>query len=272
MVRVCGVQIAHRDTTGTFASPEDKRARNVALVDCAGNEVTLRTSGYAVFAEALLPKGNGCVAGVASAYRGEVQLRARTLADVQLTGERCVAPPTAAEVEAQRNAAAAVPRSSVTEDFEGHVAREPFRGEGWTSVGSGAWAVREYDGNGYVQASAYNSKAPSVDAWLITPAIAGDVEHVLTFRTATAYHRHDGMTVLLSTDFVPGQAPETATWMSLSARLADAETADNEWVESGELVLPATSARTHVAFRYRGSGPEGKTTTFRLDKVFVKPH
>ena len=270
LVEVCGVQVARADTGGTFAHVRARRARNVTLVDCAGNRLVLRTGGRASFAEAPLPTGSGCVTGVASTYRGQPQLRARTRDDISLSGTRCTPPPTEAELRLARVAAARVPRAEVVEAFEGQVARAPFRRDGWTDGGTDAWTSRSFEGNGYVQVSAYGSSAGEVDAWLISPAVEGTPAKTLSFRTATAYYKHDGLTVLVSRDHVAGADPRVATWTPLDARIADSTSGDNQWVDSGPVRLPAVPDVRYVAFRYRGSGPAGRTSTFRLDDVLIK--
>ena len=270
LVRVCGVQVAAVDTAGAYVT--SSRARNAQLVDCAGNTLTLRTSARASFAKAPLPSGRGCVTGIVSAYRGDLQLQARTLEDVDLTQARCTPPPTPAELRAASVALAAVPRDSFALDFDGFPTREPFVADGWTNTGRGEWVIRDYKGNGYLQASAYGGSRDTVDAWLITPAINTASAKTLTFRTAKAYYKHDGLEVLTSADFVPGTPPRSANWRPLDPPLANAESADYEWVNSGDLRLPTTSETLCVAFRYRGAKTGGETTTFRLDDVSLKPH
>ena len=269
LVRVCGVQVANADTSGTFAS--ELAARNVRLEDCAGSGFTLRTSAGAGFAKAPLPTGRGCVTGIASAYRGEVQLRVRSLADVALGGPRCARELGGAS-GSEATASASTPRDSLSADFDGVPTRQPFTDGGWTNAGQGTWETRAYDGNGYLQASAYDAATDTVDAWLVTPAIGTASAKTLTFRTAHAYYKHDGLQVLASANFAPGTSPRRANWRPLPATLADADTPDNEWVDSGPISLPVTSDTLYVAFRYRGAKGAGETTTFRLDKVSVRPH
>lgn len=277
LVRVCGVQVVAADTAGAFADAVSGRARNVTLTDCRGNEFTLRTGGGAGFAEAPLPKGHGCVTGVASSYRGAVQLSVGTLADVDLRGERCsVSLPFDKRV---RHAAPSPPSDSpgvMRESFSEHAERAVFGRAGWTNVsvpaGAPRWRARDYRGNGYVQATAHGDTLARFESWLISPPIATDSGKRLSFRTAQAYYRHDGLEVLWSGDFGLGMSPGDATWAPLPVAVAGADNAEHEWVTHGPVSLPDLTDTVVVAFRYTGSGPLGETTTFRLDDVLVEPY
>lgn len=59
------------------------------LKDCSGNAVVVYTSGYADFANALTPGGNGTFACIYSVYNGTAQLIIRDTTDIALTGPTC---------------------------------------------------------------------------------------------------------------------------------------------------------------------------------------
>lgn len=85
LVRINGVQFW--DATKGYSYPSI--TTNRTLVDCDGNMIILRTSGYARFMNEIVPSGNGSIVGVLNIYKDTYQLYIRDLADVQLTGERC---------------------------------------------------------------------------------------------------------------------------------------------------------------------------------------
>jgi len=91
LVRINNVQFW--DATKAYSIPSV--TTNRTLVDCYGNRLILRNSGYAKFMNDIVPQGNGSIVGVLSYYNDTYQLYIRDLNDVQLTNDRCGAlPPT----------------------------------------------------------------------------------------------------------------------------------------------------------------------------------
>ena len=160
--------------------------------------------------------------------------------------------------------------TSINEDFSSTTVNDPVNINGWTSVatnGTRDWIGKEFDGNGYAQATSYNS-AESNDMYLITPKIAFSGSNTLSFETAKAFHNHDGLTVLISTDY-DGSNVTSATWTELSATLANAGSDDHAFIPSGNIDLSAYSGDGYIAFRYQGSDPN-ETTSFRVDNVVLQ--
>ncbi|MBK7635265.1 MAG: hypothetical protein IPJ13_14020 [Saprospiraceae bacterium] len=62
---------------------------NQDLVDCSGNRVIVRNSGYADFANELLPEKNGTMTAVYSIFRSDKQLFIRDTKDVAFEKDRC---------------------------------------------------------------------------------------------------------------------------------------------------------------------------------------
>ncbi len=85
LIRVNNVQFW--DATKAYSIPSVNTNRT--LVDCNGNRLILRTSGYAKFLKDIVPQGNGSITGVLSYYNDTYQLYIRDLSDVQLTNQRC---------------------------------------------------------------------------------------------------------------------------------------------------------------------------------------
>lgn len=92
LIRLENVQFMAAETGKTFADKEGLRTINRILEDCDANTLIVRTSGYAGFADEVLPEGNGSLVAVVSQFQNDMQLFVRTLDDVQLTGERCAIP------------------------------------------------------------------------------------------------------------------------------------------------------------------------------------
>jgi hypothetical protein len=62
---------------------------NLDLQDCAGNKIILRNSGYADFANEILPEKNGTITAIYSVFRTDKQLFIRNTSDVAFTKDRC---------------------------------------------------------------------------------------------------------------------------------------------------------------------------------------
>jgi|GEM_PF-120222 hypothetical protein len=159
--------------------------------------------------------------------------------------------------------------TSIDEDFESQTNYEDINLPGWlntNTVGSRNWQGKEFDENLYAQATSYNS-GESNECWLITPKMnLGAMSNpVFEFDNAQAYWVHDGLTVLISTDF-DGTNIGAATWTELDCNLAGQSTPDHEWVNSGQIDLSGYSGEAYIGFRYIGSDPD-QTTSYRLDNV-----
>ena len=74
----------------TFADAQGNATQNKDLQDCTGNDIVVRTSGFASFAGATIPTGNGSLFAIYSQFNGDGQLFIRNLTDVEkMTGPRC---------------------------------------------------------------------------------------------------------------------------------------------------------------------------------------
>lgn len=89
LVRIENIQVAASDLGATYADAENLRSENRTLEDCDGNIITLRSSGFADFADETLPSGRGTIVGVYSVFGTTKQLFIRDLEDVDMDGERC---------------------------------------------------------------------------------------------------------------------------------------------------------------------------------------
>lgn len=89
LIRLEGVQFIDANTQVPYADAVNRRSVNLTLVDCQGNEIIVRTSGFADFANQLTPTGNGSVTALLTVFGDTKQLILRDETDVQLTGDRC---------------------------------------------------------------------------------------------------------------------------------------------------------------------------------------
>lgn len=94
LVKLDDVEFACGETNQPYADAVNLGALNRVLEDCSGNQITVRTSGYAKFAGERTPEGRGSVTALFTVYKSfsywTPQLILRNTNDVQLTNNtRC---------------------------------------------------------------------------------------------------------------------------------------------------------------------------------------
>lgn len=255
LVRLNDVQFVPGSANMTYADADNQFSVNHTIEDCDGNEIVLRTSGFADFADQLTPTGNGSVTAVLQIFSGTLQLYLRDLDDVSMNGSRC------GDMGGG---------TGINEGFESLNDFDPIFLSGWTNVatkGDRIWIKRSFDGNGFAETEAYQDTNPETDTWLVTPEINTAETPSLSFRTAMAFYQHDGLTVSVSSDF-QGDV-EAATWEALDVTIATNADGNYNWVDSGVVELSVYGSNVHVAFRYQGTSASN-TTKMRVDDIVVE--
>ena len=259
LVQLENVQFALSAAGAPFADAINSISVNHILDECAtGENITVRTSGFADFAGDLTPTGNGTIVGIYNVFGGTKQLFLRDLDDVaDMTRERCLLGVV----------------STLSQDFDSFNNNEDILINAWSNLavkGSRLWRAQEFGGNLYAQATAFGDQSPEMESWLITPGIDLSEPKTLRFESAMAFFDHDALTVMISTDWNGSSASlASATWIDLQPNLATSSTGDNTWVPSGDVALSGYSGIGYIAFRYIGSGPDGLDTSFRIDNLEV---
>lgn len=153
---------------------------------------------------------------------------------------------------------------------------QTFDFDGWTNfaeTGSVLWTERDYQDDGYIQFSSYQSFEPSNIGWAITPAVDLDEAEntpYLKFESAMAFvdNPDNKLEVFISSDF-DGVDVLSATWEQLSATVADSNTENwYEYIPSGDIDLSAYSGVVHIAFKVTGN-TTSLDGTFQVDNVYV---
>ena len=253
------------DTNTTYADAINQNSVNLDLANCDDNSVLVRTSGFADFANQPVASGGGTFIGVLSIFRSDFQLLIRDLNDLDMAGPRC-----SGSGGTDCNGGTVPTVSGVDEDFENGSNNDPVVINGWTNAvikGSRSWQYKEFSGNVYAQATAFNDSSPEMETWLVTPLIEVTAQtKILTFETAKAFYTHNGLTAWLSTDFKCD--PTMAVWSPLGGTLAGQNDNDNDWVLSGDIDLSSLiGQKVAIGFKYVGSGTGGQTGTFRVDNL-----
>lgn len=265
LVRIDNVEFAASDLGLSFANGALLQTQNRNLIDCNGNATIVRTSGYANFANTVVPSGNGSLIAIVGQFNTTKQLYIRSVSELNMTGERCTAGPTVCD-----------PVASISESFALAQDNIDFSLDCWgnfPSVGTRVWRGRANSAASSglcVQASAFGSGQTN-EMWLISPPVQASGSNILSFNTQTAFYTHSSMGVYISTNF-DGLNPNSATWTPIPATMAGA--AENVWVESGPIqlfgFLPQGFLGTfHIGFRYNGDGNTGQTGSMRIDNVSI---
>ncbi len=266
LVKLEEVQFEDGETGLTWADgmSDPPAAANRELTDCSGNSLIVRTSGYASFANEILPAGKGSLTGIVTLFSGDYQLVVRDYQEVRMEGDRCgyVPQPPGTPVE------------TLSENFDRFKDNETVYPAGWQNLataGGRLWLAKVFSGNTYLQATAYNSNLQSMVCWLITNPVNVSGQKILTFQTAKAYWAHTGshmpLELLFSTDY-NGKKPAQATWIPLMATLAGKNDPDHTFINSGNVTLPVVAGKAgFVAFKYTGSNSE--STSYRIDNIEV---
>ncbi|MBL7805888.1 MAG: choice-of-anchor J domain-containing protein [Saprospiraceae bacterium] len=263
LIRLEDVEFTKADTGKTYADPVTKSSLNRTLEDCNGLLTIIRTSGYADFAGSLTPGKKGTVTGVLGVYNGDYQLYIRDVTDVQMDSLRCGA------IDPNGPGLA-----TLDEKFDGTSNNTDIDLAGWQNIavqGTRYWRGASFSGNKFASATAFGTTNPDPtnETWLISPPLDLKTQKTLTFTSSSGYYRHDGLTVLVSTNF-NGSNFATATWTELSfAKPAPNANGYTDFVPSGNITLPVFNGKGFIAFKYVGDKTTN-TTTWRFDDVKVQ--
>ncbi len=263
LITLENVQFITDDTASTYADQINKVTLNKTMEDCGFNPILVRTSGFASFAGEKIPSGSGTFTGILSVFRNDFQFIIRDLSDIHLDNARCVFDPCAGTV--------VTTVTSIDEDFESGANNQDLALTGWTNIavkGSRLWRYKEFDGNVYVQATAFNDTAPEMESWIVTPGIQLDAPKVASFQSAQAFFTHNAMSVWISSDFVCD--PANASWQPLNCTLAGTGEANYEFISSGDIDLSGFSGKVFIGFKYVGDGGAGQTVSYQIDNLVVK--
>ena len=89
LIELDNVEFAVADQGQPYANATTQTSLAHTLKDCSGNSTVVYTSGYADFATAKVPSGNGRFLCIYSVYNGNAQLIVRDTTDITLTGPNC---------------------------------------------------------------------------------------------------------------------------------------------------------------------------------------
>lgn len=237
---------------GATLSGNSTFAGNIIVNDGTG-EISIFTFSTTSYANEQVPTGVVDVVAIVSQYDDDAQLLINGANDVS---GGSVDPGTGGDVD---------------QTFESGEDFDPVSIDGWLNIatkGTRQWYKRSFDGNGFAECEAYQDDNPETEAWLITPTIDTDVESILSFETAQAFWKHQGLTVWVSQDF---SNLEDANWVSLdAARIANDGDEQYALIPSGDIDLTDyIGGKVRVGWKYEGT-ESSNTTKMRIDNVMLK--
>jgi hypothetical protein len=142
-----------------YADAVNQLDENRTLEDCDGDEIIVRSSGYANFAADILPTGRGNFTGVVGQFGSTMQLYIRDIEEVLLNGIRCDG----------TSGGPCDPATEVLEDFTGVVQYDPISLPCWKNIataGTVQWEGGTFSGTYFARTEAYNSCETSNVMWL----------------------------------------------------------------------------------------------------------
>lgn len=267
LIRLEDVEFASGDISRTYADAVNLNTENRDIVDCNGNVIVVRTSGFADFAGTDIPDGGGSIVGIYSIFQAGnntiQQLLLRRASDVEMEGERC-----------DGSGGGPIDVDPITEFFEdfntgtdGSTVSIP----GWSNFAvqdSRQWLIGQFQGASYADIGAFGAGGV-VESWLISPPINLTGSRYLSFTSAYAFYAHQGLELVISTDFVSGGIPADATWTNIDFDMPDGSQDWNVFIPSGDLDISSFGDQGHIAFKYTGNPATDETTTWIVDDICI---
>ena len=89
LIKLENVEFIADDLGQTMSDPVGRRSINRILTTCDGDNIIVRSSGFADFAGEIVPGANGSITAIYSVFRDDRQLFIREFEDIQFAGDRC---------------------------------------------------------------------------------------------------------------------------------------------------------------------------------------
>ncbi len=238
---------------GSKAQPYADAINKVSLergLITTGAPVIVRSSGYSNFASVPVPCGKGSIIVVAGQYNGAVQLTIRDVKEVVFTGGNC---------------------PLLLKNFSDNITSG-----GWTTAypsgtmnptGNIVWTIGTFGGRSYANITNFVSGNNQCESWLLSPSLNLSATNSPKLSFITAKNNFPGplLQALVSTNYVTGTDPNTATWTALSATLS---TGNFSWTNSGNISLASYKAgNVTIGFKYTGTTSSG--SNWEVDDIAI---
>jgi len=275
LVTINDVEFITADKAQPFANVITKSSVNRNVKPCGSNSqvLTVRTSGYANFANEPTPSGSGKITAIVTQYNSTMQLTIRNFNEVQMSGSGCPTP----------TYQVGSPVSSINENFNSIASTNIVYNEtGWLNIAEEGNAQWRTDINGThkaLKATAFSSGDPNNIISLITPPIIYQSTMTMSFTTGFGFWDSghlEPIVAFVSTNF-DGTNLTTANWTAVSANYANGTGSfyPNGSTNSGVInlnsisILNGYSGNFFVAFKYKGKAGVHDSNIF-LDNIRIE--
>jgi len=245
LVKIENVELIPTEIDSTYAVYHQNTNRH--LMDCEGNTILLRNSGYASFATLDLPQKKGTITAILTKYGTDFQLVIRDTTDLNFTEKRC----------------GVFWEENFDETFGQFTDKN--------IVGAEVWKADRYD-DGCVTMTGYDgsSKQENED-WLISSSIdlTGKSEVKFNIRQAAKYvNGHWEYLKVLATDAYTGD-PTTTTWTELTINTKPTGD-DFTFVNSEDVDFSAFDNKPKVVIAFKYISTTDDAATWEISKVSLK--
>lgn len=256
-VKIKNLQFIDSDLGKNYA--EGNAVTNRTLMDCSGNTILLRTSGYANFGTRNDPfpansteidPGKGDVYGVLSIFNGTYQLWITKLRDIDLDNPRC-------------DGSLPVKTTALLQEGFTNL-------DNWTTpavVGTRTWF--SINRGNPTPAARMDGNRENTEAWLVTKnavSLAGYSDAYLSFESDGRYSGNV-LEVYATTNYTGN--PATTSWTKLDAVFDTNLNAWDDYTPSGKISLKNFSGQNiYVGFKYASSA--GASTIWTIDNVQIR--
>jgi hypothetical protein len=251
----------------TYADAINLTTGSRILSDCNGNTISVRTSGYANFADDTLPSGKGTVIGIFTIYNSEKQFVVRDINEVKLDSTRCNG----------SSGGSGSGSGVLLKDFnDGSITSGNWKSF-WTGTTTtenwGEWEI--FGGNvasaGNFDVSIFQNYA--CESWMVSPAVdlTSTSSPFLSFDNVVQYEPGPRLELFISSDYDGVSNPsQQGTWIDLTNYVPnwDVDSGDWDFVSSGNIDLTQfISPTTTIAFKYTGTDSNG--ATWEIDNILI---
>lgn len=251
VIRLDNVQFSDEDLGTTYAvGAPSYITENKTLVDENGQEVIVRTSGYASFADNEIPEGRGSIIAVVGKFNDDWQLFIRSTYEVNFDQRRF------GDVD-----------TVFYEGFSSAVNGVAIDFANWENIAvTGVLHWMGFD-NGETQYAKIDGTGSESQTYLILPQQTMD-NYFISFQSRAGNLQNAKLELVVSTNYDGVSSPSTATWTVIPANIATAPTTGyGNWTPSGSLDLTAFSGNAYVAFRYTAAATQ--KGVFLVDDIIL---
>jgi hypothetical protein len=257
------VELIPSDTGKAWADANNQAAVNHVIRSCSSGSMYVRTSGFAKFASAKTPRGNGKITGIYTVFGWEKQLVMRDTSDVAMDGLRCTG---------------SGYKTLLWEDFDLQKPAAVLSIAGWKNIaemGGQSFYIKSAFNERYATIDAFACGQPRIASWLISAPVnlTGTSGARLNFDTRDGFDNGASLKVYVSTNYDGTNNPSKSKWTLLPASIANGTTGavSAGWKNSGSISLSGYKGNCHIAFKYEGvdTGRNRQATTFHIDRISI---